>query len=126
MSTLVLVLVPAGLVTRMGPDDTPDAGSVTLMAVEVSTVMGASDTPFNVAAVALSRLVPFTVTTVPGRASSVLYDVTVGREGGGGGGGVVPGVQVIPSGSVADARMLICVDQYLSSCVGLAGPSVHA
>lgn len=63
-STLVFELDPPAVVTRIGPDATPVAGIVTRMLVADSTVIGASETPFNVAVVTPPRFVPVTVRVV--------------------------------------------------------------
>ena len=76
----MLAEVPPAVVTRTGPEVTPVEGTVTRMLVADSTVTGANDTPFRVAAVTPAKLVPVSVTCVaaPGRNNDGEYAVTVG------------------------------------------------
>lgn len=114
VSTFMFVLVPPAVVTRIGPDDTPDAGTVTVMLVGESTVIPESVTPFSAADVTPARFVPVSVTTVsaPGRTMFVLYAVTVGTTA------------VVPTVNDADAAVPAGVTTRIGPVVAPVGTDV--
>lgn len=76
------VAVPSGLVTVILPEVAP-AGTLKVI-VTLSTIVNVTDCPFKVTAVALSKLVPVTVTVFPTESLAGENEVIVGGCGTGG------------------------------------------
>lgn len=79
---VLLVAVPSGLVTLIKPDVAPTG--TTNVIVILSTTVNVTDCPFNVTAVALSKLVPLIVTVLPTESLVGENEVIVGGCGIGG------------------------------------------